>query len=82
MKQMPRPARVVAVGLSLFFNTVFGLLWGALSGALVALVASTTVSAGFLALGLPVEPGQFYQIGAALGWVGGFLRTIHIPEGY
>lgn len=81
MSATQKLGRVLLVGALLFFTTLAGLAFGALSGALVAVMAPGTVRAGFALLGLAIEPGQFYQVGAALGWAGGFLRSIHLPEG-
>lgn len=57
----------------ILFFTILGALMGALSGLIVGLVFSETILGIFTQLG--IHDVAMWQIGAFLGWVGGFLKT-------
>lgn len=59
----------------IFFAPVLGVIFGAFSGWVVGLFFSGTVL-GFLGrLGVDVNGLQLWQVGAAMGFLGGFLKT-------
>lgn len=78
---MMRVAPVLIAGVGLFVSVLLNTAWGAASGFILASLVPDTISGGFAAVGLTVNPDQFYKLGAALGWVGGFVRVISPPDG-
>ncbi len=58
-----------------FIAPILSTLFGAFSGWVVGLVFEDTIM-GFLArLGLNIEGLTMWQLGAALGFIGGYLKT-------
>lgn len=66
----------VVVCLAILVGSSVGVLVGALSGAIVTWVGlGSWVSAGAAAIGLTILPTQLWQLGAFLGFIGGFFRA-------
>lgn len=63
---------VLAVG-GIFFFVIFGTLIGAFSGWVVGLFFGETIL--FIASQLGIKNVTMWQLGAFLGFVGGFLKT-------
>jgi len=77
---MTRLAPVLLGGFALFVSVLLNTAWGAASGFILATLVPETIRGGFAVVGLSVSPDQFYKLGAALGWVGGFVRVISPPD--
>ena len=67
----------VAAGIAaVFFAPVLGTLFGAFSGWVADLFFHDTIRTVLIALGVPMAHLQLWQIGATLGFVGGFFRSV------
>lgn len=67
---------ILVVGLVILVGSTVGALVGALCGAIVSWVGlGAWVSAGAATVGLTILPAQLWQLGAFLGFVGGFFRA-------
>lgn len=64
----------VIVGL-IFIAPVLGVLFGAFSGWVVSLLAPVWVTTGLSFVGIHIQPHQLVELGAALGFVGGFFKS-------
>lgn len=62
----------VAAGF-IFLGCILGTLFGALAGWVVGLVFKETILTFFAAIG--ISGLKMWQIGASLGFIGGFFRT-------
>lgn len=63
---------ILVIGLLILFGCVAGTAFGALAGFIVAFFFPTTSAAVLAALGINLA---LWQVGAALGFVGMFVRT-------
>jgi hypothetical protein len=59
----------------IFLSPIIGVLIGAFSGWVVGWLAPVWVPTGLALLGLHVNAGQLVEVGAALGFLGGFFRV-------
>jgi hypothetical protein len=64
---------VITTVLLLFFGCLFGAAVGAIAGAIVGFFFDSTMHLMAQALGIP--DAAPYQLGAMIGFVGGFLRS-------
>jgi len=69
-------AFVAALGL-IFVAIVIGTLTGAVCGWVVGLFFDTTILTTLAKLGAHVEGLTMWQLGATLGFIGGFFRSHH-----
>lgn len=67
-------AGLVTVAAILFFAPLIGVLFGAFSGWVVGFFFTETVQSFLAALGVNAGHLSLWQIGAALGFIGGFFR--------
>ncbi len=67
-------AGIVAITAVLFFVPLIGTLAGAFIGWVVGLFFADTIQAFLAALGIRAAGLALWQIGAALGFIGGFFR--------
>lgn len=67
-------AGLVTVAAILFFAPLIGVLFGAFSGWVVGFFFTETVQAFLAALGVNAGHLSLWQIGASLGFIGGFFR--------
>lgn len=58
-----------------FLAPLLGVLIGAFSGWVISLLAPVWVTTGLGLLGFQVRPDQLVELGAALGFVGGFFKS-------
>ncbi|NIH74449.1 positive regulator of sigma E activity [Ochrobactrum sp. P20RRXII] len=71
-------ASLVAIAAILFFAPLIGVLGGAFVGWVVGLFFAETIHAFLAAVGIKAAGLAMWQIGASLGFIGGFLRpAIH-----
>ncbi|MEL4072252.1 hypothetical protein WKW50_19105 [Ochrobactrum sp. GPK 3] len=71
-------AGLVAIAAILFFAPLIGVLGGALVGWVVGLFFAETIHAFLAAVGINAAGLAMWQIGASLGFIGGFFRpAIH-----
>lgn len=71
-------AGLVAIAAILFFAPLIGVLGGAFVGWVVGLFFADTIYAFFAAVGINAAGLAMWQIGASLGFIGGFFRpSIH-----
>lgn len=61
--------------LLIFISPIIGVLIGAFSGWIVGMLAPVWVPTGLALLGIKVTADQLVVLGAALGFLGGFLRV-------
>lgn len=61
--------------LLIFLSPIAGVLVGAFSGWVVSVLAPVWVPSGLAALGLHIGASQLVEVGAALGFLGGFFRV-------
>lgn len=71
-------AGLVATAAILFFAPLIGVLGGAFVGWVVGLFFTETIHAFLTAVGINTAGFAMWQIGASLGFIGGFFRpAIH-----
>lgn len=61
--------------LMIFLSPIIGVLVGAFVGWVVSLLAPVWVPTGLGILGIKVAASQLVELGAALGFLGGFFRV-------
>lgn len=66
---------VITVLLLLFFLPLLGILFGGFSGWIVGLFFHDTVMGFLSAIGVDVTNLTMWQVGAALGFIGGFFKS-------
>lgn len=72
---MKAAGTVLLFACMIFLAPIFGVLVGAFSGWVVSILAPVWVPTGLKAIGLHVEANQLVEVGAALGFAGGFFRS-------
>jgi|SaaInlStandDraft_2_1057019.scaffolds.fasta_scaffold97283_3 hypothetical protein len=69
---------VTLIGLAIFVGVLFSTIGGAIGGWVVGEVFSETFANYIATYQIPFQP---WEIGAALGFVGGFFKTIPVIKG-
>jgi hypothetical protein len=64
----------VIVGL-VFIAPVLGALFGAFTGWVLSILMPVWVPTGLSFIGIHVRPDQLVELGAAIGFIGGFFRS-------
>lgn len=59
----------------IFFTPLLGVLAGAFVGWVVSIMAPVWVPTGLKIVGINVTPDRLVELGAALGFLGGFFRV-------
>ena len=65
----------VLVAAFIFISPIIGVLFGAFAGWIVSMLAPVWVPTGLSYIGINVSPGNLVELGAALGFVGGFFKS-------
>jgi hypothetical protein len=66
---------IVFLAMVFFLAPLIGVVFGAFSGWVVSIFAPNWVTTGLGLLGFQVRPDQLVELGAALGFVGGFFKS-------
>ena len=66
----------IAIACSVFFIApILGVLLGAFSGWIVSILAPVWVPTGMAFIGIKIVASDLVALGAALGFLGGFIRS-------
>jgi len=69
---------LITIVIALFIGSLVGTAAGALGGLVVGLFFTNTINAAMVAFGFSAIP--VWKLGAFLGFVGGFFRTINTEK--